>query len=258
MSRFEPLNAGNLRSDGRRPLELRSFSAQLTTHPSADGSASVSHGLTQVTACVYGPREAKNRGQTMHDRALVNVEVSVAPWAGEMRRQRARGDKRTLEFAASIKATFEPVIQTTLYPRSEIHIHIHVLQLDGGLLQASINATTLALIDAGIPMLDYVSSLSAGLYLTTAMLDLTSIEESDLPSVTVAVLPRSGKVTLVSMETRLHVDRFEEMFKLAMEGGKVLRGEMDRIVRERTAALARQMEGGGGTKEEDKMDTDDL
>ncbi|EJU04550.1 ribosomal protein S5 domain 2-like protein [Dacryopinax primogenitus] len=257
MSRFEPLNAGNLRSDGRRPLELRSFSAELTTHPSADGSASVSHGLTQVTACVYGPREAKNRAQTMHDRALVNIEVEVAPWAGEVRRQRTKGDRRTAEFAASVKATFEPVIQTTLYPRSEIDIHIHVLQLDGGLLQAGINATTLALVDAGIPMLDYVSSLSAGLYHTTAMLDLTNLEESDLPSVTVAVLPRSGKVTLVSMETRLHVDRFEEMFKLAMEGGKVLRGEMDKVVRERTKVLARQMEG-GAAQDEDRMETDDL
>lgn len=40
--------------------------------------------------------------------------------------------RRILEFAASIKATFEPVIQTHLYPRSQIDIYIQVLEQDGG------------------------------------------------------------------------------------------------------------------------------
>ncbi len=46
-----------------------------------------------------------------------------------------------LEFAATIKSTFEPVIQTSLYPRSQIDIFVQVIQQDGGLLQACINGT---------------------------------------------------------------------------------------------------------------------
>ncbi len=36
-----------------------------------------------------------------------------------------------MEMAAAIKAAFEPVIQTSLYPRSQIDIFIQVLQQDG-------------------------------------------------------------------------------------------------------------------------------
>jgi len=39
------------------------------------------------------------------------------------------------------------------------------------------------------------------------MLDLTTLEENDIPHVTVAMMPRTGKVMLVTMETRLHVDK---------------------------------------------------
>ncbi|THH28667.1 hypothetical protein EUX98_g5514 [Antrodiella citrinella] len=179
----------------------------LTPRGTADGSAVITHGLTEVMVDVFGPKEAKLRGQTSHDRALVTVEVGIMPFSTGERRKRNRGDKRILELAATIKQTFEPVIQTALYPRSEISIFVHILQQDGGLLPASINATTLALITAGIPLTDYVTAITCGVYSTNPLLDLNTIEENDIPHLTVASLPRTGKVTLVAMETRLHVER---------------------------------------------------
>jgi exosome complex component RRP41 len=53
----------------------------------------VSHGLTTVMASVFGPREARMRSLTMHDRAVVNVEVGIAPFSASERRRRGRGDK---------------------------------------------------------------------------------------------------------------------------------------------------------------------
>src|SRR5271154_372439 len=114
--------------------------------------------------------------------------------------------------AATIKSTFEPVIQTILSPRSQIDIYAQILQQDGGLLQACINGTTLALASAGIPLLDFVCAVSSGVHITSPMLDLTLLEENDLPNMTVAVMPRTNRVTLVTLETRLHIDRFEETF----------------------------------------------
>ncbi|CAA7265594.1 unnamed protein product [Cyclocybe aegerita] len=157
------------------------------------------------------------RSQTIHDRANINVEVSVAAFSTGDRRKRSRGDKRILEFAATIKSTFEPVVQTGLYPRSQIDIFIQVVQQDGGLLQACINGTTLALMSAGIPMLDFVCAVSGGVYSTHPLLDLTTLEENDVPNVTIAVMPKTRKVSLVTMETRLHVDRFEEVFRVATD-----------------------------------------
>ena len=66
--------------------------------------------------------------------------------------RRFQAHRRTLELAATIASTFEPVVQTSLYPRSQIDIYVHVLQQDGSLLAACINATTLALITAGVPL----------------------------------------------------------------------------------------------------------
>jgi|SRR5882762_7227081 exosome complex component RRP41 len=167
--------------------------------------------------------------------------------------------RRILELSSTIKSTFEPVIQTSIYPRSQIDIFVQVLQQDGGLLQACINGTTLALANAGIPLFDFVCAVTGGVHSTSPMLDLTTLEESDIPHVTVAMMPRTGKITLVTMETRLHVDRFEEIFRLAIDAGKVIHKEMKDAVRNRTDALVSAMgsglkfaAGGGMTDEQMK------
>ena len=78
--------------------------------------------------------------------------------------------RRILGFAAATKSTFEPVIQTPhLYPRSLINIFVQVLQQDGGLLSASINATTLALITVDIELFDFFSTVSSGVHSTRAV-----------------------------------------------------------------------------------------
>ena len=135
-------------------------------------------------------------------------------------------------------------MQTNLYPRTQIDIFVHVLQQDGGVLQASINATTLALVSAGIPMLDLVCAVTGGVHSTSPMLDLTNLEENDIPHLTVAVMPKTGKVTLVTMETRLHVDRVGDIFRLACDAGQVIHKEMKRTVRARTQRLVDALDAG--------------
>lgn len=41
-------------------------------------------------------------------------------------------DRRTAELASAIKSTFEPVIHTHLFPRSQISIYVTVEHQDGG------------------------------------------------------------------------------------------------------------------------------
>jgi exosome complex component RRP41 len=92
----EILNEGGFRSDGRRQYELRSISIDLSQQGHADGCATLTHGLTQVQVSVFGPREAKMRSHTIHDRANLNVEVSMAAFSMGDRRKRSRGDKYDL------------------------------------------------------------------------------------------------------------------------------------------------------------------
>jgi ribonuclease PH len=92
-SRIEILNEGGFRSDGRRQYELRGITFDSTAQAGADGSARITHGLTEVLVSVFGPREARVRAQTLHDRATIHVEATIAPFSANDRRRRGRGDK---------------------------------------------------------------------------------------------------------------------------------------------------------------------
>ncbi|KAI9595786.1 putative exosome complex exonuclease RRP41 [Syncephalis fuscata] len=235
MSRLELLSPEGLRVDGRRAAELRKLKCSLSPLPHADGSAYIEQGNTKVLAVVYGPRETRHRAQVMHDRVYINVEYTVVPFSTGERKKRSKNDRRLLESALAIKQTFESAIQTNLYPRSQIDIYIQLLQDDGGALQASINAVTLALIDAGVPMLDYVCACTGGNVDNQPLLDLNHIEEAsaETPDLTVAILPRSGKVTLLQMTSR-------QMISLAIEGCRQVHSIMDDAVRQSMKALVQQ------------------
>lgn len=54
-------------------------------------------------------------------------------------------------------------------------------------------------------------------------------------------MPRSGKVTLVNMESRLHLTRFEAVFKVACEAAKIIEKEMGTSILGRTGSLVNAM-----------------
>ena len=101
-----------------------------------------------------------------------------------------------------------------------------------GELSAAINAATLALVDAGIAMQDLVVACNAGYLDTTPLLGTSSNAEChtwalrslqclrcvDLnylekngggPQLPVALLPKTNKVTLVQMDSRLPLEVYE-------------------------------------------------
>ncbi|KAI9283271.1 putative exosomal 3'-5 [Sporodiniella umbellata] len=238
MSRLELLTPEGLRIDGRRANELRKITAKTSVFSQADGSAYIEQGNTKCLAAVYGPREVRHRLYSLSDRAYINVEFNIAPFSASERKKRAKTDKRSVEMAAFIRQTFEPVILTSQFPKSQIDIYLQVFQNDGGLLQSCINAATMALVDAGIPMLDYVCACSAGCIDKVPVLDLNSLEESaDTPELTVAILPRTGKVNLVELESRLHMDKLASVTELATEGCTHIHSVLDSVIRKNTEHL---------------------
>ncbi|KAL0397972.1 UNVERIFIED_CONTAM: Exosome complex component RRP41 [Sesamum calycinum] len=159
---MEYVNPEGLRLDGRRPMEMRQLRAEIGVVSKADGSAVFEMGNTKVIAAVYGPREVQNRSQQSNDQALVRCEYSMANFSTGDRMRKPKGDRRSTEISLVIRQTMEACILTNLMPRSQIDIFVQVLQADGGTRSACINAATLALADAGIPMCDLVTSCSAG------------------------------------------------------------------------------------------------
>ena len=57
-----------------------------------------------------------------------------------------------------------------------IHINKTNFQADGGNYCACVNAATLALIDAGIPLKDYVTACTASMMLDTPLVDISNLE----------------------------------------------------------------------------------
>lgn len=205
-----------------------------------DGSAKVTQGLTSVTACIYGPREPSRVARApivRPNRASIHAEIAIAPWGGQDWRHRSRNDRRIVEWVNALRSTFEPVVQLHLYPRAQIDMVLYVHQQDGGVLPAMIHACTLALMDAGVAMSDCVTAMTCGLYGSTALLDLNVTEQMDLPYATVAILPRTGGVPLLQLDTRMHKDRFDTVIRTCVEAADVLQGELDAAIRGRTAQL---------------------
>ncbi len=140
---------------------------------------------------------------------------------------------------------------THLYPHSLIAISLHVLSQDGAILAACLNAATLALIDAGIPMADYIVACTAGLISSSAIdrdktdpvLDLTSAEEQELPSLTVATLGATEKVSVLVLESRVPVDAVQSMLAVGVDGCKEVREILDRVVRARGKKLLSTVRG---------------
>ncbi|KAH7336669.1 3' exoribonuclease family, domain 1-domain-containing protein [Rhexocercosporidium sp. MPI-PUGE-AT-0058] len=232
-----------LRLDGRRWNELRRLTAQMRTQAAADGSSYLEMGNTKVICTVTGPSEGKSGGSGggARDKAAVEVTISVAGFSGVDRKRSGRGDKRLSEMQTTISSAFSQTLFTHLYPHSTISLSLHVLSQDGSLLAACLNASTLALIDAGIPMRDYICACTAGSTSSYSsndekadpLLDLNGMEEQELPFLTVATVGASDDVVVLVMETRVQVGRLEGMLAVGVDGCKQVREILDGVVRER-------------------------
>ncbi|XP_072364050.1 exosome complex component RRP41 [Scyliorhinus torazame] len=234
MAGMELLSDQGYRIDGRKSTELRKIQARMGVFAQADGSAYIEQGNTKALAVVYGPHEFRGaRSKALHDKAMVNCQYSMATFSTGERKRRPHGDRKSSEMTLHLKQTFEAAILTQLYPRSQIDIYVQILQADGGNYCACVNAATLAVIDAGIPMRDYVCACSTGFIEDSPLVDLSYIEESTGgPQVALALLPKSQQIALLEMNSRLHEDHLEKVVDAAAKACGDVYAVLDRVVRE--------------------------
>merc|ERR1712227_241799 len=184
-------------------------------------------GNTKVLAAVYGPHDMSRdtRLRPLHDRVVVNCQYSMAVFSTGERKRRPRGDRKSLEMSQHLKQTFEATIKVELYPRSQIDMFVEVLQADGGNYCACVNAATLALIDAGTPLVD-VSNLES---------------MTGSPELTVALHPRSGQIVLLEMSHRFHLDHLDAVTEVALTGCRDIYAILDGVVRRHVANTGAQI-----------------
>lgn len=225
MAHTDLLSETGFRIDGRKATELRNINCKLGVFEQADGSAYLEMGHTNVLAAVFGPHEVTRHGSKMkstslHDKAFVNCQYSQATFSTIERKRKPRMDVRSLELTNNIREIFDNVILTNLFPNSQIDIFLEVLQSDGSNMSACINAATLALIHAGIPIKDFVVSCSATLIDDDTLIDVSHFEESasSLPIMTLSMLPKSKQIVSMESTGRVPLNSIEKLIDSAVAG----------------------------------------
>lgn len=183
-------------------------------------------------------------GQETDGGVVVNVQFSQATFSGSERKQRPHGDRKSIERALQLEAIFRAVIlppagfssgtsgaaaslvgasSTALIPtaatRFQVDIYIEVLASDGDVLSESTNAATLALVHAGVPLLDLVCGMSVALSDGRPLVDATHAEINSLglPCLCIACLPN----------TRVACDSADDEENARVDFGTDTGGEQD-------------------------------
>jgi exosome complex component RRP41 len=221
------------RDDGRKADELRPVVIKVGIIEQADGSAMVSLGKTTAIAAVYGPRIVHPKHRQASDRAVLQTFYSMAPFStGE--RVRPGPSRRSQEISKVTREALEPAIFLEEFPKTAIDVFIDIIEADAGTRTAGINAASVALADAGIPMRDLVAAVAAGKIEDHFVLDLGGKEEEvtkcDMP---VAYMPRKKQVTLLQMDGDLSPEDAKEVMKTAIKGCEMLYEKQKQALREK-------------------------
>ena len=221
MSKPEKLIVDGKRLDGRGFNEMRPIKFKAGVLKRADGSCYLEFGGNKVMAAVYGPREVHPRHMQQASRAIVRYRYNMAAFSVE-ERKRPGPDRRSIEISKVSRESLESVILQELYPRSAIDIFVEILQADAGSRVAGINAASVALADAGIPMKCLISAVAVGKIDGEVVLDLNKDEDNygsaDLP----IAMNQFGEVTLCQMDGHLTEEEFGRALDMAVEGCKKL------------------------------------
>lgn len=191
------------RYDGRRPDQPRDMEAKAGIIKRADGSAMFRMGNTVAYAAVYGPRDLFPKFLQDPKKGVLRCRYNMMPFSGAGERVKPGGSRRSKEISMVIEKALLSVVNLDDFPNAVVDVFIELPQTDAGTRCAGICAASIALADAGISMKDLVSAISVGKVEDKLLVDLSYAEEAfegtvvDMP---VAMIPRTGQVTLLQMD----------------------------------------------------------
>jgi exosome complex component RRP41 len=219
-SEVKLIDSEGKRMDGRNFDELRPLKIEANVLKRADGSAYLEWGGNKVLVAVYGPREVHPRHLQDPTKARVQCRYNMAAFS-VMDRKRPGPDRRSVEISKVLSEALEYVIFTEQFPRTTIDIFIEVLQAEAGTRCSGLNASSVALADAGIPMRDLISSVAFGKVEGKVVLDLCKEEDNlgdaDVP---IAMVPRTEEMVLLQMDGHLTQEEFDQGLAMGVKACK--------------------------------------
>lgn len=210
------------RSFNRKPDDIRPIEIKAGIVPNANGSAMVRFGNTVAIAAVYGPRSVIPRHKQESDTAILNVVYNMVPFSTK-ERARPGPSRRSKEICKVTRQALEEAVFLSEFPKTEIDIYIDILEANAGTRTAGINAASVALADAGIPMKDMVVAVAAGKIGNEIVIDLEGEEEDEtMCDVPIAYIPKDKKVTLLQLDGDVSAKELKQIISAAIKACDVL------------------------------------
>ncbi|KAJ3304921.1 Exosome complex component MTR3 [Kappamyces sp. JEL0829] len=176
---------------------------------------------------------------------MVHVDFKFAPFANNSRKGYAKvleifstKDVVEKDFSLVLVQALSPAIRWDSIPKTRVEIHVICLESDGlySSLAQAVNCASLALVEAGIEMLDLVSAAAVGFVKDTESgfaLDLDEESERTLGqgSMVVACMSSLGQVTHVLQTGSCELEAFKKAVALGVDASHeiaaVLRRSLD-------------------------------
>ena len=214
------LDENGIRSDGRKVNETRKVTIKTGVLKNADGSAYIEFGGNKILAGVFGPRDVHPKHMSNPDTGILRVRYHMEPFSVTERKNPAPS-RREIEISKVVKEALEPAVMLEQFPRTAVDVFLEVLQADGGTRCAALDAASVALADAGIPMRDLVCACASGKAADTLILDVNNEEDqagqADMP---IGYMPNLGQITLLQLDGVLTPDEFKKCVEIGIDGCK--------------------------------------
>ena len=212
------------RFDGRKFDEARKIVAKVGVIPNADGSAMFAFGDTIAYAAVYGPKQLHPQHMQNPEKGILRCNYSMLSFSVS-ERIRPGPNKRSTEISKISEWALNPAVLIDEFPNTVVDVHIIIPQANASTRCAGINAASLALAHAGVPMKDLVTSVSIGKLDKQLVVDLIKEEEDyedgeGATDIAMSFMSKSGKLTHIQLDGKINTKELAEAAKLGREACK--------------------------------------
>mgnify|MGYP000495223865 CR=1 FL=1 len=239
-----------VRPDGRRPDEIRPIWVEIGYLPRTHGSAIFTRGQTQViTTVTLGSTAEEQRLDSISPEGTKRYihHYNFPPFSvGEVRRLRGPGRRDIGHGALAERALIAVVPSVEEFPYT-MRLVSEVVSSNGSTSMASVCGSTLALMDAGVPIAAPVAGIAMGLVTDsgadryTILSDIQGMEDA-LGDMDFKVAGTAEGVTAIQMDIKIRGITPEIMRKAlaqAHEGRLFILGEMNKAIDRPRGELSR-------------------
>lgn len=211
------------RTDGRGLTEVRPITCEVSFLPRTHGSGLFSRGLTQVlTTTTLGSTGEEQLIDTigLEESKRFIHHYNFAPYSvGEVRRIVGPG-RREIGHGALVERAVSPILPTEEDFPYTIRLVSEVLSSNGSTSMASVCASSLSLMDAGVPMKAAVAGVAMGLITEddkyAVLTDIEGLEDA-YGDMDFKVAGTAQGVTALQMDTKLKGIAFEAVEKALLQ-----------------------------------------